>query len=64
MITFNNLSLYYACERWLYLQQRYIDTQDVGYLREQRQTERRIADIVAQIKAELKVERHRTDPLA
>lgn len=64
MITFNNLSLYYATERWLMLQQKYIETNDASYLRQQRQAERRMADIVRQIKEELSVERLRVDPLA
>lgn len=64
MITFNNLSLYYATERWLMLQQMYIETNDASYLRQQRQAERRMADIVRQIKEELSVERLRVDPLA
>lgn len=64
MITFNNLSLYYATERWLELQQKYIETNDASYLRQQRLAERRMADIVRQIKEELSVERLRVDPLA
>lgn len=64
MITFNNLSLYYATERWLMLQQKYIETNDASYLRQQRQAERRMADIVRQIREELSVERLRVDPLA
>lgn len=64
MITFNNLSLYYATERWLMLQQKYIETNDASYLRQQRQAECRMADIVRQIKEELSVERLRVDPLA
>lgn len=64
MITFNNLSLYYATERWLMLQQKYIETNDASYLRQQRLAERRMADIVRQIKEELSVERLRVDPLA
>lgn len=64
MITYNNLSLYYATERWLMLQQKYIETNDASYLRQQRQAERRMADIVRQIKEELSVERLRVDPLA
>lgn len=64
MITFNNLSLYYATERWLMLQQKYIETNDDLYLRQQRQAERRMADIVRRIKEELSVERLRVDPLA
>lgn len=64
MITFNNLSLYYACERWINLQARYIDTQDVSILRDMRRVELRIRDIVYQIRNELMEERHRVDPLS
>lgn len=64
MITFNNLSLYYACERWICLQERYIDTQDASILRDMRRVELRIRDIVSQIKNELMEERHRVDPLS
>lgn len=64
MITFNNLSLYYACERWINLQARYIDTQDVSILREMRRVELRIRQIVNEIKNELMEERHRVDPLS
>lgn len=64
MITFNNLSLYYACSRWIDLQARYLETQDVSCLREMRQAELRIRDIVSQIKNELLEEKHKVDPLA
>ena len=64
MITFNNLSLYYACERWLNLQARYKDTQDVSILREMIRVELRIRKIVTEIKNELMEERHRVDPLS
>lgn len=64
MITFNNLSLYYACERWINLQARYIDTQDVSILSEMRRVELRIRQIVNEIKNELMEERHRVDPLS
>lgn len=64
MITFNNLSLYYACSRWVDLQARYLETMDVSCLREMRQAELRIRDIVSQIKNELLEEKHKVDPLA
>ena len=64
MITFNNLSLYYACSRWIDLQARYLETQDISCLREMRQAELRIRDIVSQIKNELYAEQHKVDPLA
>lgn len=64
MITFNNLSLFYACERWINLQARYIDTQDSSVLRDMHLVELRIRDIVSQIKNELMEERHRVDPLS
>lgn len=64
MITFNNLSLYYACSRWIDLQARYLETMDVSCLREMHQAELRIRDIVSQIKNELYEEQHKVDPLA
>lgn len=63
MISHYNLSLFYACQRWLALQKKYIDVKDSFLLAQMRDSELQIRRIVEDIEAELQRERLRVDPL-
>ena len=63
MISHYNLSLFYACQRWLALQQKYLDARDSFLLAQMRDSEIQIRRIVEDIEAELQRERLRVDPM-
>lgn len=63
MISHYNLSLFYACQRWLSLQKKYLDSNDTFLLAQMRDSEIQIRRIVEDIEAELQRERLRVDPL-